>query len=82
MDKQLTAEEAQDKIRKLEQAEMLLIDRLKNTHTKQQLAYKDLEKIVHDGYGYYLNSFKEKRDKQSSVFSNGKTLSSRNNNNA
>lgn len=47
---------------------MALIDRLKNTHTKQQLAYKDLEKIVHDGYGYYLNSFKEKREKHAKVY--------------
>jgi hypothetical protein len=43
------------------------------------MAYKDLERIVHDGYGYYLNSFKEKREKVASVYSNGKTLSSRNN---
>jgi len=28
------------------------------------MAYKDLEKIVHDGYGYYLNSFKEKKEKR------------------
>ena len=34
MDKKLTSEEAQDKIRKLEDVEMALIDRLKNTHTK------------------------------------------------
>jgi hypothetical protein len=51
-----------------------LIDRLKVTHTKQQLAYRDLEKIVKDGYGYYLHSLAERREKHSSLFSNGKTL--------
>lgn len=35
------------------------------------MAYKDLEKIVHDGYGYYLSSFKEKRDRNQSLYAVG-----------
>lgn len=60
-----------DRVAKLEQVENALIDRLKHTHGKQQMAYKDLEKIVHDGYGYYLSSFKEKRDRHSSLYKLG-----------
>lgn len=57
----------------------MLLDRLKQTHSKQQVAYKELEKIVHDGYGYYLKSFVERKDKHLGMFSNGRVIpSSRN----
>ncbi len=78
IEKYLTTEQVSDKVRQLEQFEMSLIERLKNTHSKQQIAYKELESIVHQGYDYYLNSFKEKRDKESLLYSNGNILKSRN----
>ncbi len=79
-DKQISAEEASERIRKLEDVESALIDRLKHTHNKQQNAYKDLEKVVHDGYGYYLHSFKEKRERNQSLYNCGSksTMKTRN----
>ena len=35
-----------------------------------------MEKIVHDGYGYYLKSFVERKDKHLNMFSNGKEIPS------
>ena len=53
-----------------------MLDRLKHTHSKQQVAYKDLERIVHDGYGYYLKSFVERKEKHLGMFCNGKLIPS------
>ena len=83
--KNISSDENKDRIKKLEQLEGLLIDKLKQTHSRQQHAYKDLEKIVHDGYGYYLKSFVDRKDKHLGMFCNGKLIpsaSSRNMNNS
>lgn len=58
----------EDQIKKLERYEMALLDKLKLTQRKQQNEYRNLENIVQDGYGYYLKSFIEKRDKHDSLY--------------
>lgn len=32
------------------------------------MQYKNLERIVNDGYGYYLQSFVDKKDKQEMIY--------------
>jgi hypothetical protein len=43
VEKTLKLDDNVDKIKKLEQLESLLLDRLKQTHSRQQVAYRDLE---------------------------------------
>lgn len=62
------------KLQKLEKLEMVLTHKLKHTHSRQQVAYQDLENTVHQGYGYYLKSFIERKEKHLNMFSNGKVI--------
>jgi len=59
----------------MEQFEMALLERLKETHSKQQAAYKDVESIIHDGYHYYLKSFLDKMTKHDQQYCNRKHFS-------
>ena len=61
IDKDRKAQEYAAQISRLERIEMDLIDRLKETSQRQKSAYLNLEKVVYDGYEYYLQSFVEKK---------------------
>lgn len=76
VDKNMQHDENVNKLKKLEKIELVLTEKLKHTHSRQQVAYQDLEKIVHQGYGYYLKSFIERKEKHLNMFSNGKVISS------
>ena len=65
-----------EKIRQLEELESMLLDKLKQTHSRQQAAYSELDKIVNESYGYYLQSYVERKDKHLKLFSNGKEIPS------
>ena len=72
--------EGNEKIKQLEQVEHQLLEWLKHTHSQQRNQYKNLEKIVHEGYNYYMNSFTEQRDVKYNLHTGGrcKFMSSRN----
>ena len=51
-----------DKLKQLEQRENKLIERLKQTSTKTKKAYGKLDRVVQEGYAYYMNAGEEKRN--------------------
>ena len=57
-------QEANDKIQRLEKEELRLVAALKLTTANQRNAFNNLDKVVDDGYKYYLQSFAEKRSIQ------------------
>ena len=56
--------EANERILKLEKEELRLVTQLKLTTANQRNAFNNLDKVVDDGYKYYLQSFAEKRSIQ------------------
>ena len=70
MGKMVKTEEANSRIRKLEEIESQLLDWLKQTYSKQQQQYKNLEKTVKDGYNYYMQSYIDKKSKHDSQYPN------------
>ena len=76
LDKCSLHEDNVEKIRQLEELESMLVDKLKQTHSRQQAAYSELDKIVNESYGYYLQSYVERKDKHLKLFSNGKEIPS------
>ena len=49
------------KLVKMEEEEARLVASLKLTTQRQRTAFNNLDKVVDDGYKYYLHSYAEKR---------------------
>lgn len=50
------------RIQALEDKEQRLVQQLKHTTSRQMNAYANLDKLVHDGYDYYLQSYNDKKN--------------------
>ena len=59
--------ENERRLKRLEEVEMQLIGRLKETTGRQKHAYNKLDKVVQDGYDYYMQSYEEKRSIQAAA---------------
>ena len=51
-----------------------MIERLKETNSKTRIAYSKLDRVVGEGYKYYLNAGAEKRNLQEIASSPGYSL--------